>query len=152
MTAEQENSQPTPTPTAKPTRLAPLVTRDAKSFWAAADGARFVGQQCGDCGAFAFPPRPMCPHCHSLKRQDVELSGRGKVVSYTIPRHPHPFGFTASPVVAVVELEEGTRLVSNVVGIEPDAVKMDMAVEVCFEPTMNDHKVPVFRPAGRGHA
>ncbi|MDD3764539.1 MAG: Zn-ribbon domain-containing OB-fold protein [Nevskiales bacterium] len=137
----------TPTDTApKPTRIAPIVTPDAKSFWAAADEERFVGQKCGDCGRFTFPPRPMCPHCHSLKREEVELSGYGTVHSWTVPRHPHPFGFREAPVVAVIQLDEGIRMVSNVVGVAPEDMKMDMAVEVGFEPTMNNHKVPVFKP------
>ena len=140
-----ENAPPAP---AKPTRIAPIITTDAKFFWDASDQEQFLGQKCGDCGTFRFPPRPMCPHCFSVKRDEVPLSGRGKVVSYTIPRHPHPFGFKEAPLVAVIELEEGIRFVSNVVGIKPEDVKMDMAVEVCFEPTMNNHKVPVFRPRG----
>lgn len=128
------------------TRMPPIVTPDAVAFWAAADREEFIGQQCGDCGRFTFPPRPMCPHCHSLKRENVRLSGRGTVVSYTLPRHPHPFGFKTTPIVAVVELEEGIRMVSNVVGVAPEAMAMDLAVEVAFEPTLKGHKVPVFRP------
>lgn len=130
----------------KPTRIAPIVTPDAKSFWEAADREQFVGQKCGDCGIFTFPPRPMCPHCHSLKRLEVPLSGRGTVHAWTVPRHPHPFGFKEAPVVAVIQLEEGTRMVSNVVGVAPEDMRMDMPVEVTFEDTMNKHKVPVFRP------
>ncbi len=130
----------------KPTRIAPIVTPDAKSFWDAADRGEFVGQKCGDCGVFTFPPRPMCPHCHSLKREEVPLSGRGTVHAWTVPRHPHPFGFKEAPIVAVIQLEEGTRMVSNVVGVRPEDMQMDLAVEVSFEPTMNNHKVPVFRP------
>ena len=130
----------------KPTRIAPIVTTDAKSFWEAADREEFVGQKCGDCNKFTFPPRPMCPHCHSLNRIEVPLSGYGTVHSWTIPRHPHPFGFKEAPIVAVIQLDEGIRFVSNVVGIAPEDVKMDMKVEVTFEPTMNKHKVPVFRP------
>lgn len=130
----------------KPTRIAPIVTPDAKSFWEAADREQFVGQKCGDCGIFTFPPRPMCPHCHSLKRLEVPLSGRGTVHAWTVPRHPHPFGFKEAPVVAVIQLEEGTRMVSNVVGVAPEDMRMDMPVEVMFEDTMNKHKVPVFRP------
>lgn len=130
----------------KPTRIAPIVTPDAKSFWAAADEEKFVGQKCGDCGRFTFPPRPMCPHCHSLNRQEVELCGFGVVQSWTVPRHPHPFGFKEAPIVAVIQLEEGIRMVSNVVGIAPEAMQMDLPVEVGFEPTMNNHKVPVFKP------
>jgi uncharacterized OB-fold protein len=143
-------SEPTTPPAApaapKPTRIAPIVTLDAKTFWEAADREEFIGQKCGDCGKFVFPPRPMCPHCFSLNRQDVKLSGKGTVHSWTIPRHPHPFGFKESPIVAVIQLAEGTRMVSNLVGVGYDEVKQDMEVEVTFEPTMNNHKVPVFRP------
>ena len=130
----------------KPTRMAPIVTPDSKSFWEAADRGEFVGQKCSDCGQFRFPPRPMCPHCHSLKREEVKLSGFGKVISWTMPRHPAPFGFTEPPIVAVVELDEGTRFVSNLVGVALDQVKMDMPVEVGFDDTQGNHKVPVFKP------
>jgi len=138
---------PTDTPQAapKPTRIAPIVTPDAKFFWDAADREEFVGQKCGSCGKFPFPPRPMCPFCHSLDRQIVPLSGRGTVHAWTVPRHPHPFGFKEAPIVAVIQLEEGTRMVSNVVGIKPEDMKMDLPVEVTFEPTMGNHKLPVFR-------
>lgn len=140
---------PTTPPPAKPTRIPPIVTLDAKFFWDAADREEFVGQKCGDCGKFAHPPRPMCPHCHSLNRQIVKLSGRGTVHSWCMPRHPPPFGFREPPIVAVIQLEEGIRLVSNVVGVKLEEMKNDLPVEVTFEPTMNNHKVPVFRPVGR---
>lgn len=133
----------------KPTRIAPIVTPDAKSFWAAADREAFVGQKCGDCGRFVFPPRPMCPFCHSLNREEVTLSGYGTVHSWTVPRHPPPFGFREAPVVAVIALDEGIRMVSNVIGVAPEAMTMDLPVEVCFEATMNNHKVPVFKPRTR---
>ncbi|MEQ1438851.1 Zn-ribbon domain-containing OB-fold protein [Fontimonas sp. SYSU GA230001] len=138
-----------PQPAPKPTRIAPIVTPDAKFFWEAADREEFVGQKCADCGRFTFPPRPMCPHCHSLKREIVPLSGRGKVISWTLPRHPPPFGFREPPIIAVIELDEGIRFVSNVVGTTLDQMRHDMAVEVLFEPTMNNHKVPVFRPSAK---
>lgn len=137
---------------AGPTRMPPIVTPDAKFFWDAADQERFLGERCGDCKAIRFPPRPMCPHCHSLKREEFELSGRGKVHGWTIPRHPPPFGFKEAPIVVIVELEEGTRMVSNLIGVAYDEVRRDMEVEVCFEATMKDHKVPVFRPRHAGDA
>jgi len=136
----------TPPAAPKPTRIAPIVTLDAKFFWDGADQEQFLGQKCGDCHTFRFPPRPMCPHCFSVKREEVPLSGKGTVHSWTIPRHPHPFGFKESPIVAVIQLEEGIRMVSNVVGVAYEDVKQDMPVEVTFEATMNNHKVPVFRP------
>jgi uncharacterized OB-fold protein len=70
----------------------------------------------------------------------------GRVHGWTIPRHPPPFGFKEAPIVAIIELEEGVRMVSNLVGVAYDQLRPDMEVEVCFEPTMNNHKVPVFRP------
>ena len=129
----------------KPSRIAPIVTLDAKFFWDAADRGEFLGERCGECQQFRFPPRPMCPHCHSLKRDEVKLSGRGTVHGWTIPRHPHPFGFKEAPIVVIVQLEEGIRFVSNLVDVPYDQVRQDMAVQVDFEATMGNHKVPVFR-------
>ncbi|MDB5984967.1 MAG: Zn-ribbon OB-fold protein [Nevskia sp.] len=131
----------------KPMRLAPLMTLDAKFFWDAADREEFVGQQCGDCDRHRFPPAPMCPDCNSLNTLVVPLSGRGTVVSWIKPIHPPALGFKEPPTVALIELEEGTRFVSNVVGIPFEQVTLNMAVEVCFEETMGNHKVPVFRPS-----
>ncbi|MCC2655036.1 MAG: Zn-ribbon OB-fold protein [Panacagrimonas sp.] len=135
----------TPAPP-KPTRIAPIVTLDAKFFWDAADRGEFLGERCGQCKAFRFPPRPMCPHCHSLTREEVKLSGHGTVHGWTIPRHPPPFGFKEAPIVVIVQLDEGFRMVSNLVGVAYHDVRQDMPVEVDFEPTMGNHKVPVFRP------
>jgi uncharacterized protein len=134
---------------AKPTRLAPIVTLDAKFFWDGADKEQFLGEKCADCGKLRFPPRPMCPHCHSVRREEVKLSGRGTVYSWILPRHPMPFGFKESPIVAVIELEEGYRLVSNLYGIEFKDVTAGLPVEVFFEPTMGNHQVPVFRPRAK---
>jgi hypothetical protein len=91
----------------------------------------------------------MCPHCHGLERKLVRLSGRGEVYSWIIPRHPAPVGFAEAPVVALVELEEGIRIVSNVVGAAPGQVRQGLPVEVDFEPTRSGKAVPVFRPRGR---
>ena len=139
-------NEPTPAAPPKPTRLAPIVTLDAKFFWDAADKGEFVGERCADCGKLRFPPRPMCPHCQSVKREVVKLSGRGTVYSWILPRHPMPFGFKEAPIVAVIELEEGYRLVSNLYEVPFEQVKAGMPVEVFFAPTMGNHQVPVFRP------
>ena len=66
-----------------------------------------------------------------------------------MPRHPPPFGFREPPIVAVIQLQEGTRFVSNVVGVKIEDMQQDMEVEVCFEDTMKNHKVPVFRPRSK---
>ena len=90
----------------------------------------------------------MCPKCHSLNTEEVELSGKAKVVSWIRPRHPMPYGFKALPTVVVVELEEGFRFVSNLEGIAFEDVTAGLEVEVAFVDTMGKAKVPVFRPLG----
>jgi uncharacterized protein len=134
--------------TTAPTRMAPIETPDAKFFWDAADRGEFVGQKCGSCGKYAFPPRPMCSYCHSLERQIVSLSGQGTVQSWIMPRHPPAFGFKEPPIVAVIRLQEGVNFVSNLVGVRLEDVKVGLPVTVLFEPTMGNHQVPVFKPAG----
>jgi uncharacterized OB-fold protein len=88
----------------------------------------------------------MCPYCHSLERQVVLLSGEGTVQSWTVPRHPPALGFQEPPIVAVIRLKEGVNFVSNLVGVKLQEIKIDMPVTVSFEPTMGNHKVPVFKP------
>ncbi|MCH9829882.1 MAG: Zn-ribbon domain-containing OB-fold protein [Gammaproteobacteria bacterium] len=147
MSSNAETAQAQDAP-AKPTRLAPIVTPDAKFFWDAADRGEFVGQRCGDCGHYRFPPRPMCPQCNSLNTEIVNLSGRGSVCSWIRPLHPMPFGFQSPPIVATIDLKEGTRMVSNLVDVAFGDIRAGMPVEVCFADTMGNHKVPVFRPVG----
>ncbi len=130
----------------KPTRLNPVITLDAKFFWDRANKGELAAQKCSDCGEFRFPPRPMCPKCHSVKRDEVTLSGKGKVISWIRPIHPAPVGFKEPPTVAIIELEEGFRMVSNVVDIAFEDIKFEMPVEVLFDKTMTGRQVPIFRP------
>jgi hypothetical protein len=129
-----------------PTRLKPIVTLDIKFFWDACDREELVAERCSACGKFRFPPRPMCPHCHSLKRDIVRLSGRGTVYSWIRPRHPMPVGFDDPPIVALIDLEEGIRIVSNLYLVEFEKVTAGLPVEVFFDVTVGNRKVPVFRP------
>lgn len=128
------------------TRPDPIVSRDSAFFWEGARRGELLAQACATCGALRHPPRPMCPRCHSVERKEVRLSGRGVVYSWIVPRHPAPVGFAEPPVVALVELEEGIRLVSNVVGAAPGEVRQGLPVEVEFAPTRGGKAVPVFRP------
>ncbi len=130
-----------------PLRPAPWVTRDSAFFWEAAKREELVGQACGQCGVLRAPPRPMCPHCNSVASEARVLSGRGTVYTWVIPRYPVIPGFEGTNIVAVINLEEGIRIVSNLVGIEYDDVTAEMPVEVFFEPTQDDYKIPLFRPA-----
>lgn len=140
---------PTNTPSnPAPTRPDPIITPDAAFFWEGARRGELLAQRCASCGDLHHPPRPMCPRCHSVRHELVRLSGRGQVHAWIIPRHPQPIGFAQPPIVAVIQLEEGIRLVSNVVGIDAGQVSIGLQVEVEFEPTVGGYAVPVFRPKG----
>jgi uncharacterized OB-fold protein len=76
----------------------------------------------------------------------ARMSGRGTVYSWAMPIHPFPHGFTTPPIVALIDLEEGPRIVSNVIGIDPRKMREGIAVTVEFEPTAGGKAVPVFRP------
>lgn len=128
--------------------VAPVESHDDHFFWAGAKEGRLLIQRCSSCGTLRHPPAPMCGACLSTDWDAQEASGRGTVYSWILSKHPTRED--AEPrVVALIELEEGTRLVSNLVDIEPAAIENDMAVEVCFVEA-NDGQVvlPQFRPAG----
>jgi uncharacterized OB-fold protein len=135
-------------------RPAPILTDDNAAFWDAARDHRLVAQRCASCGRLRHPPRPMCPHCRSLDVGLVELSGDGTVYSFSIIHHP-PTPYFDYPVLAVlVDLDEGIRLVSNLVGV--DAASIDgtslvgARVTVDWVSADGDAELPVFRLASGG--
>jgi uncharacterized OB-fold protein len=133
-----------------PRRPAPLLTDDNAFFWEAADEGRLVVQRCNGCGRLRHPPRPMCPDCLSLEFEVVPLSGRGSLYSYAILHHPRHPAFDYPLIAALVDLEEGIRLVSNLTGVEAADIEIGIELEVGFAATENGGAVPVFRPIGAG--
>ncbi len=128
-------------------RLAPSMTADTQFFWDGAKTGRLLIQRCGGCTTLRHPPRPMCPHCHSLEWDAIEASGRGTVYSFVMPRHPPLPFFEDGYIVVLVELEEGVRIVSNLLDIEPDAAAIGLPVHVRFDSFDGDLVLPVFVPA-----
>ncbi len=132
------------------TRLAPAISPDTEFFWNGLREHKLLIQRCGACGALRNPPRPMCPNCRSLDWDTIESSGRGTVYSYVMPHQPRfPF-FDYPYIVALVALDEGVRLVSNLIGIAPADVTVGMAVEVsyqAFDGADGDLVLHQFRPA-----
>ena len=131
-------------------RPAPIVTADNEFFWAAAASRRLVGQSCVGCGKLRHPPRPMCPHCGCLEWSTVDLSGRGTVYSFAVLHHPQNPQFDYPVIAALVDLDEGIRLVTNLVGIPPSEAEIGSRVEVCFQATVDGMAVPVFRVCAEG--
>ncbi len=128
-------------------RLAPTITPDTQFFWDGVKEHKLLIQRCAACGALRHPPRPMCPRCNSLEWDTLESSGRGEVFSFVLPQHPPLPWFEPGYVVALVELEEGTRLVSNLVGIDGADAEIGMAVEVIYEAFDDGLVLPLFRPS-----
>jgi uncharacterized protein len=129
-------------------RARPEPTPITRSFWEATARGEFLVQRCRACGAAQFYPRVSCLSCGSQDLADEVASGRGVVHAFSVARRPTTPRFTGLEpyVVAIVELEEGPRVTTNIVGVDPDRVRVDMAVEVCFEPVGDDGiAVPVFR-------
>jgi uncharacterized OB-fold protein len=133
-------------------RFIPPTSELTQPYWDAARNHELVVQQCKGCNLRPFPPRAHCPNCGSAELLWSKVSGRGTIYTYTIARRPtHPVFAEQIPMaVAVVELEEGPRMISNIVGCEPGDVEIGMAVHVCFEPIDDsDLHLPVFEPANK---
>jgi hypothetical protein len=128
----------------------PVVSTWARPFWEAAKEERLLIQKCEDCGEAIFYPRIACPHCGSEKVGWIEASGKGKVYTYTVVESNAPSAFIADMpfVLAVIELEEGVRLMSNIVDCDPYGIECEQQVEVAFEKRSEEFTVPVFRPVG----
>ncbi|MCY6379701.1 Zn-ribbon domain-containing OB-fold protein [Hoeflea prorocentri] len=126
----------------------PTIYPETQFYWDGAKEGKLLINRCIPCDAPFFPPRPFCPACGSRDVDVIAASGKGRLYSYVISHLPAP-GYEPPYVVAVVELEEGVRMVSNLLDTpaDPDALDLDMALEVTFE-TRGEVTVPQFRPAG----
>ncbi len=131
-----------------PKKPVPIVNPWAKPFWEAARERRFIIQQCTDCKKYIFYPRICCPHCFSDRVEWVEASGKGTIYSYTVVLNNAPSAFMNDVpyVIAVVKLEEGVQLLSNIVDCDPEKVRCDMNVEVTFEKLDDQFTLPKFKP------
>ena len=128
-------------------RMRPVLRHDNKWWWDRINEGELPIQRCKQCGTLHHPPRPMCWKCQSLEWDYVISSGKGTVYSYVVMHRPQFPGYEYPLVAAVIDLEEGTRIASNVVGIEPADVKIGMAVKVSIENVDDELKLPLFRPA-----
>ncbi|MGD9861895.1 MAG: Zn-ribbon domain-containing OB-fold protein [Pseudodonghicola sp.] len=133
-------------------RAQPVIYPETRFYWDGARDGKLMLQSCTACDRAYFPPRPFCPRCGSRDVRVIEASGRGRLHSYVINHMPAP-GYEPPFTVAVVELEEGPRMMSNIVDCpaEPEALVLDMPLEVTFE-QRGEIAVPQFRPAQGGAA
>jgi len=130
---------------AKPGRIRAPRSFDNGWWWEAIDAGRLLIQKCRGCGLLRHPPRPMCHACHSLEWEGVESSGRGSVNSWVVLHHPPIPGYELPIAIAVIDLEEGTRIVANIVDCPFDEIHVDMPVQGSIEEVEPGYKLPLFR-------
>ena len=125
----------------------PLPTPETAPYWEGAAAGELRVQQCTACTEHYFYPRPFCPRCGSAEVEWRVTSGRATLVSYVINHRPLPPS-DGPVVIALVQLEEGPRMMSNVVGVEPalEQLPLGMPLRVAFE-ERGEYAVPVFTPA-----
>ena len=129
----------------------PIPEFDAQEFWEGCNRGELLMQRCASCHKFRWLPQPMCPSCHSLEHKWIKVSGNGTVYSYTIITHPvHPAARDRVPYnVAQVQLEEDPQLIliTNLVGIRNEDIRIGMPVRVTFEEHSPGVMLPKFERA-----
>ena len=132
---------------AQPTRLRPPLGHDNAWWWEGIAAGELLIQKCKACGELRHPPSPMCGKCQSLEWETQPARGEGRVHSFTVMHYPKFPGFEYPFVAALIDLAEGTRIVSNVVDCEPGDVHIGMPVVLSIESVDDEMKLPLFRPA-----
>jgi uncharacterized OB-fold protein len=130
------------------TKPVPVPDEASAPFFDGARAGKLMLQHCSGCGGWSFPVRERCPHCFAAKLEWRQASGRGTLYTFTVMHQVMNPGFaSAVPYnVAQVDLEEGVRMVSNVVGIRNDALRVGMKLEAVFENVGESVSLPKFRP------
>lgn len=115
-------------------------------FWEGCRRGELRIQRCGECQRWFFVPQIACPGCHSESWEWTRVSGRGQIYSFTVVHRPATPAFEAPYVLAIIELDEGLMMMSNVIGCDAADVKIGMAVVVEFEASEGGAAIPLFRP------
>lgn len=126
----------------------PTAHWETSGYWEGAARGELVLQRCRDCESIQHRPRAICAQCLSSSVEHFVATGRGRVHTYTVTHQNQMPAFRgADPyVLAYVELEEGPRIMTHIVGCDPEAVEIDQDVTVHFVPCKNGLAVPIFRP------
>lgn len=132
----------------KPAKPVPVVNSWTNNFWQAAKEGRLLLQKCNACHQPIFYPRMSCPFCFSDQLDWVEAAGTGSIYSYTVVRNNAPSAFIDDMpfVIAVVRLDEGVQMLSNIVDCDPENIYCEMPVKVTFEKLNEEFTLPKFKP------
>ncbi|MGF7160372.1 hypothetical protein FHS85_001995 [Rhodoligotrophos appendicifer] len=129
----------------------PVVDPGTEPYWSALRDNKLMLKHCRACNQAHFYPRELCPHCFSDDLDWIEASGKGVIYSYTIARRPAGPAFKADApyVVALIDLAEGPRMMTNIVTDDVEAVRIGDPVEVAFEAVTEEITLPKFTPLAR---
>jgi uncharacterized protein len=129
---------------------APVINPETKPYWDATLEGKLMLKQCTACGTVNWYPRTLCPACGSFDTEWIQATGRGTIYTFTVTRRGSGAYAAAAPyVLAYVELDEGPRMMTNIVDCDVDAIAVGDPVEVVFHDTGQDAALPRFRPVSR---
>lgn len=130
--------------------IMPTIDELNAPFWQGCQAGRLHLQRCGECGRLRYPIASLCPHCLSEKFGWEPVSGRGRIYSFTVFRHAYNEAWRNQVpyVVALIELEEGPFMLTDVVGAAPEDVRVGLSVRALFDTVTDEVTIPRFTPAG----
>ena len=126
----------------------PIIDEDNAPYWEYCKKHELRMQKCEGCGHIRFPVSILCPKCHSMNAVWTKLSGRGKVFSYIVFRVPYLESYKDDIpyTVAIIQLEEGPRMESNLIVPDGEDIRIDMPVKVFFDDVTDEVSLPKFKP------
>ena len=132
-----------------PFRLLPQITPENEHYWTGGARGELRFLRCADCRTFVHPPSPVCPACLSRQLAPAAVSGRARLLTWTVNHHPWIPGFDPPYVIAIVEIAEqpGLRVTTNLVNCTPEELRLDLPVRVLFEERDDGVFLPLFEPA-----
>ena len=127
----------------------PVINEDTAPYWEYCRKHELRMQKCQQCGYIRFPASIVCPKCHSLEAEWTKLSGKGRVYSFIVYHQVyHPSYKDDIPyAVAIIQLDEGPRMESNITDCKMEDIKIDMPVQVYFDDITDEVTLPKFKPA-----
>ncbi|MBI9074036.1 MAG: Zn-ribbon domain-containing OB-fold protein [Desulfatibacillum sp.] len=129
-------------------QLTPTPDADSKPFWDACRNHQLMFQKCAECGDVRWPPSILCPQCHCRDAEWIESVGKGTVYSYAIYHQAfHPaFAAKLPYVVAIVQLDEGPMILTNIIGCPHESLACEMPVQVAWDDVSEECSLPKFLP------
>jgi len=132
----------------RPFRILPQLTPENEHYWKGGATGQLRFLRCGACRSYVHPPAPLCPDCLSHDLAPSAVSGRARLLTWTVNHHPWIPGFEPPYVIAIVEIEEqpGLRVTTNLVNVTPEELCKDLPVRVLFEEREDGIFIPLFEP------